>query len=178
MIGNRAAMRYAKSLFLLAKEEKKLDATNKDFIVIGQIYEENPDLTLILDSPVITENQKLDIVEKLFQEHTSGLVKTFFKFLAEKRRMALLGGISREFCHLYDVERNISDADVITAVGLSDDQKDRITKMILEKSGKTVRMNELTDASILGGLVIKMDDEIYDGSLRNLLTRMSKTLKN
>jgi len=171
-------MRYAKSFFLLAKEKKQLDATNKDFIYISQVFKENPDLTLILDSPVITENQKLDIVEKLFEENSSGLVKTSFKFLAEKRRMALLGGISTEFSYLYDVDRNITDADVITAIALSEEQKDRVTKMISEKSGKTVRMNELTDASILGGLVIKMDDEIYDGSLRNLLTRMSKTLKN
>ena len=100
----------------------------------------------------------------------------FVSFLIEKNREALISDVIADFRDLLNEHRGIIQGDVYSVVPLSDSQLSNLKKRLDEMTGKNVIINQHTDKSLLGGFVVKIDDVVYDTSLRNQLESLRQNL--
>jgi F-type H+-transporting ATPase subunit delta len=95
------------------------------------------------------------------------------RLLAENRRIGSLQSIAEEYESLRDEYENVADVKVISAVPLSEEQKQEIGAAMKSRLGKNVRLNCDVDAALIGGAIIRSGDMVIDGSLRDRLDQLA-----
>ncbi|UII28506.1 ATP synthase F1 subunit delta [Fulvivirga maritima] len=170
MTEHRAASRYAKSLLELAKEQGVLDQVHDDMLSFHKICEENREFALMLKNPVIKNNKKRAILEKVFEGKVNELTLSIFKVISRKNREALLPTIAKEFHVQYNIINGIEVASVTTAVALTPELRAQIEEMVKKISSKQkVDLVEKVDQEIIGGYILKVGDRQIDDSLKTKL---------
>jgi len=170
----RILHRYATSLLETTLEKKNLDVITSDIKLLVETLDENRQLQLALESPVIKPETKLSILKEIFETKVSKDSMDFIEFIVTKRREDLLGSIGKRFLELRDEHLGIANVDVSTAVQFSDEQK-RVLETKLEKIlDKKVRLNFKTDVNIVGGFIAKVNDTLYDASIIHQLELLKK----
>jgi F-type H+-transporting ATPase subunit delta len=106
----------------------------------------------------------------------SPLAWNLVRLLAAKGRLGLLPQIAEDFQELTDERRGIAHAQVVTAVPLSDDEKQSLARRLSELTGKQVDLRAYQDESILGGLVARIGDRLIDGSTKTKLIALKRRL--
>ena len=170
MITNPVAYRYARSLMELAASDGRLEAALEDMQLVSATIRENHDLMVLLKSPVVKADAKTKILDRIFAGKIGTITAKFIGILVRKGREALLPEIAEAFTLLYRVERNIVVAEVRSAVPLSETARRQVQEMA-EKNhpGKTIEISETVDPDLIGGLVIRIGDDQYDGSVARRL---------
>lgn len=163
-----SAITYAKSLFeadnnALSDLNTVLDAINssKDF-----------ELTML--NPSISLQTKYEIIDEIFKKELNEKVLNFIKILVEKNRFNEFNQIIQAYSNELDNMNNIKRVEVVSAVELSDEQKQKTIEKLQMRLNKEVKVKWILDTNIIGGLVIKIDDDIIDTSLKNKLDKLSK----
>jgi len=170
----RILHRYATSLLETTLEKNNLDVITSDIKLLVETLDENRQLQLALESPVIKPETKLSILKEIFETKVSKDSMDFIEFIVTKRREDLLGSIGKRFLELRDEHLGIANVDVSTAVQFSDEQK-RVLETKLEKIlDKKVRLNFKTDVNIVGGFIAKVNDTLYDASIIHQLELLKK----
>ena len=173
MASASAARRYAKALFEIAREDGRVDAIRGELRGLGQLLEENEDLSAVLFRPLHPAPQRravLDgVVEKL---QASPVLRSFYSFLIDQRRLVDLATIEAEFGRLADVAAGLVVAKVRTASALTDEQQARLQRALSARTGTMVTLEIELDADLLGGLVAQVGDTVFDGSLRTQLGQL------
>ena len=167
---------YAQALFELSLEENDLEQVYGDMEQCRKVFEDHPELTDLLNSPVILKNEKHDIINKVFGEE-KGTVHDFICLVTDKNRIRYFDKIAESFNQLYDEHKGIREMTAVTSVPLKVDAKQRLIKKLEEKSGKTVKLKEVVDPSIMGGIILKMGDTMIDNSVKGRLDAIAKQLK-
>src|SRR5690606_35669273 len=134
------------------------EEVNNDMLLISETIANNRDLGLLLKSPIVKTDQKLNILDKIFGKHISEISSKFIKILANKRREILLEMIASEFYNQYKINQNIVTARVVSAIPLDDKLRDKIMKLIKSSGGSGVDLKEIVDPNIIGGLVVRVGD--------------------
>jgi len=172
------AERYASSLYELAAEAKAVDAVAKDLNRFQAMIDDSTDLRRLVESPVFSaEDQSRSIVALIAKANISGLVGNFLKVVARNRRLFAMPAIIRSFHEIVARERGEVSADVISAHALSAAQEKELMASLSSVTGKTVTLNVTVDASLLGGLIVKIGSRQVDTSLRTKLSTLKHTLK-
>lgn len=166
---------YSQALFEIGIESNTLDEINNDMAQCKAVFDENPELVKILASPVITNNEKIDVITKIFGE--SGTVRDFICVVSQKGRIVNFSEIAESFRIKCSEHNNIAEMTVITSVPLKSAQKEKLIKKLEEKSGKKVRLAEKTDPSILGGIIVEYGNTRLDNSIKGKLEAVEKQLK-
>lgn len=175
MNDSKISVRYAKALFLAAKEAKLLPEIMKDMKLIMSVYA-MPDFREVIDSPVVKTSSKKKITGKLFSSDISDLSKSFVDLVLTNKRESHLAHIARNFTSLYKKEQGISTAEIVVAEAISKEQKEKF-KSILAKVFKTeIELTENLKPSILGGFVLRVEDEQFDASVASELKKIKKQL--
>jgi len=165
MKSSKAAGRYALSLLQLSTEKGLLEAVKSDMALIATTIESNPELELMLHSPVIKQDAKQKVMEKVFSSHVNSLTLQFVALLTTKGREGMLGQIALAFVEIYNEQKGIVIAQVTTASPMTKDQRES-AKNSLKTLGKTIEIKETIDPTILGGIKIKVGDLRIDASIR------------
>lgn len=109
------------------------------------------------------------------QQEVDIVVANFFKLLRKNRKMKIAGKIITKFSEIYNKENGVVDAEIITRSGIGHAVSGKVLKFVKEKySAKDVILDNKTDADLKGGMIIRVGDEIFDGSV----SRQLKELKN
>src|SRR6266446_587569 len=132
MVETKVARRYAKSLLDLSKERDLMEAIFNDMKLLASVCAKNRDLSLLLGSPIIHADKKLDILKKVFSGKMNGLSLAFFEIITRKGRESHLESIAREVVRLYKEYKGIQTAVVTSAVGLDDKLREEVYKTISE----------------------------------------------
>ena len=169
---SKAARRYAKALLQSALEQDLLADVEKDIRFISNTIEDSRELVVFLKSPIIKKEDKKEVLAKLFDEHITKETNSLLMLLSEKNREHLLKDICEGFIELYNEHKGIIKVDVTTAYELSDDQKGQLHKALVASTGKDVEMNISTDPELLGGLVVRIDDTVIDGSVKHKIRKL------
>jgi F-type H+-transporting ATPase subunit delta len=112
------------------------------------------------------------------QKEIDGLLVDFVKVLSKNNQMRLAGNVSKKFREVYNSENGIVEAEVISCEKLSEAIEKKIESFVKEKySAKKVVINNIVDKSIKGGVVIKVGDEVMDGSVERQLKELSMSLR-
>jgi len=171
----KVAQRYAKAIFDLAVETSKLEEVKQDFDLIQSV--QNPDLHLMLKSPVVKGEKKIAIFEAIFSKHIQPLTQSFFKLIFSKGRSVAINEIISAFIEKYRSQKGIQLVELTTAVEVSKDIKDTIAAELKENillKGKSIEMRSKVDPSIIGGLIVQVDDQLFDASIKHDLQVIKK----
>lgn len=168
---------YGNALFELAMEEHKLDELYDEAQVLVNIFKENYELIKLLEHPQISKEEKKALIENTFKGRVSGDMTGLMVMVVDKEHSKWLVRILEYFIRCVKKEKNIGIADVTSAVTLSDSQKADIEKRLLDTTSYTsMEVSYNVDKSIIGGLVIRIEDRVVDSSIKNKLEKMSKAL--
>jgi F-type H+-transporting ATPase subunit delta len=174
MSNYRISYRYAKSLLLLAEEKKILNEISIDGDLIYNTILNSKELRSVLKSPVVKLNVKKSLLNKLFDKKISSEALSFLDFVVEKKREDILLEIFKEFILLVDKENNVLNTKVVSAVELNDDTKHSISGCFETRTGKNIKVNYSLDPGLIGGFIVKIEDFVYDASIKNQLQLLKK----
>lgn len=160
---------YAEALFMLVAEEQKLDDYTKALDTIRSLIEENPEYTEFLASPAIALSERLQAIDQAFGESMPEYIVSFLKILCENGRIRSLIGCIDEFGKLVMAISNRTEANVVSAVPLSDEQKKTICSKLEKITGKIIDPVYTVDESLIGGIKIEVEGKTFDGSIRHRL---------
>ena len=172
----RVAHRYAKSLIDLAQERDELEQINSDMTLIYATCKGSMDLQAMLKNPIISHFKKLEILNLLFADKVNEMTKRFIDILCRKGREGFLFAATEQFHVLYNILKGVEEAEVITAVPLSDELRTKFELMVQKMTGKTVELTEKVDGELLGGYILKVQGNQIDDSVRGRLNRLRKEL--
>jgi F-type H+-transporting ATPase subunit delta len=171
----RIASRYAKSLIELAGEQGVSEAVNADMRDFVLTCNHSKELAIMLKSPVIHGDKKIQVLKAAFTGFNA-LTHLFLSTVVRKGREAYLPLIAKEAVEIYNTQHNIASAKVITAVAVDSALLDDIKKVLEGKTGKKILLETEVDSSLIGGLVVRMGDSLYDASIANKLKKIKKQL--
>jgi F-type H+-transporting ATPase subunit delta len=170
------ARRYAQALFGLAQDQGKEDAW------LGQLTEASdalaaPTVALYLSVPRVPMADKLSAVGNLTARADS-LLTNAVSLLAERGSLALLPAIVLEYGARLNESQGRAQAQVTTAVALSDTQRDRLGGLLRDMLERDVVIEAAVDPEVIGGVVVQVGDQIIDGSVRARLEALKRQLES
>lgn len=168
----RVASRYAKSLLDLAEEKGTLEQVRQDMLLLDKTVQQNRDYQLMLKNPIIKHDKKLAILKAIFDGKVTPMTSLFLEIITRKNREAVLESVPREFENQYNLKRNIQTATITTAVPLDANLRDEFSRMVANKTGKTIQLEEKVDPSLIGGFVLTIGDTQIDDSIKSSLQRL------
>jgi F-type H+-transporting ATPase subunit delta len=172
----KAARRYATALLELAKERDEVEDILKDIEFIHNTLEDSRELVLFLKSPIIKFDDKTQALETLFFDELEEPTKLFIKLLARKDRINLLDQITAAYIEKYKEFAGIITVDVYVARELSDNQLESLHEELEQKTQKKVDMNVIQDESLKGGMAIRINDTVIDGTVKHKLEELEESL--
>lgn len=174
MKGIKAASRYAKSLLSLAVERNETENAFRDMKLIDDTCDVNHDLQLFLKSPIVKADKKQEVMNAVFGAKLSPLTAGFMKLIIRHRREDLFHEIADSFVKQYREYKNIGVAEIITATPLSTDLKSKIIAQLKKQEGREMEVIEKIDVNLIGGLVIRIGDKQFDGSISRKLSDLKR----
>ncbi len=169
------ARRYALALATEAARADTVDAVDADLAAIHETAQQSPDLGAALASPVVSREAKRRIVDAVFPG-LSETTRRFVDLLFAKEREAFVTGVAEAYQALRDDQRGIVEATVRVPSEMSAADEAALTSALEARTGKTVRLRTSVDASLLGGIVVRIGDTVYDGSARQQLAQLHERL--
>jgi F-type H+-transporting ATPase subunit delta len=167
---SKVASRYAKSLIELAIEQNALEAVHHDMQLFAKVCDENRAFTMMLRNPVISHFKKRDILTAVFGSKVHSLTAAIFDIITRKNREPLLPEIAKEFHKAYNKFNGIERATVTTVLPLELKQREEVSSLVQQISGKTeVELFETTDEEIIGGFLLTIEDRQIDATIKSKL---------
>ena len=165
---------YAEALFSLAMEEGQMEAYLDALREIAAVFRENPAYVDLLVSPGIPARERSALVTQGFSGQIPDSVLSFLCVLTEHGGITSFSDCLTHYEELCNAAFGVSVAEVTSAVELTDTEKERLEALLAYRSGHRVQVRYATDKSILGGMVVRMDDTVMDGSIRHRLNEILK----
>jgi len=175
----RLAIRYARSLIEQAKEKDKLTEVYDDMKFLLKTCKNNPDFVALLDSPVIEEHKKNQIIEAVIAGRVNELTATFIKLLGSKSRESNLPEIVSAYIDQYNELKDIHKVRLTTAAKLSDELKESfINKIKTSNNISNIELETVIDEKLIGGFVLEMDGKLLDASILRDLKDVRKQFQD
>ncbi|MBK4217753.1 F0F1 ATP synthase subunit delta [Paracoccus caeni] len=172
------AGRYAQAVFDIVKEEGGLDALAQQVDDLGAALNDSAELRDLISSPIYTRSQQIGAIAALASKMgLSPVLSNTLQLMGQNRRLFVLPQLVRVLRDLIADERGEITADVTSAVALSDDQQQRLTATLSEKSGKKVKLNTRVDEGLIGGMIVKLGSQMVDSSVRSKLASLQNAMK-
>lgn len=166
MIGSEIAKRYAKALFEIAREDGTIERVYEELRQYAAMVKDSDDATRFFANPVFDRVDKKAVLHKIIAKtRASTIMANFLYVLGDKMRIGLLSQIEGWYRHFLDIELNRIQVSIKTAFPLSPELSRRIGDRFREITGKTVTMSMEEDPSLIGGIVVRVGDTLYDGSI-------------
>ncbi len=173
----KVSHRYAKALIESAKKEGVVDIISKDFESIKMTFLMSKELRHFAGSPVIQLWRKKKVFNEIFhEENISKLTMEFLILLIDKRRGDLILSIISEFEKQYDLLNNRLPIKVESAIELDDKIKNRIIKNVADKTKMEIIPEYGINQDLKGGIMVRIDDWVFDASIKNQLKRLKTQL--
>jgi F-type H+-transporting ATPase subunit delta len=168
----KVASRYAKALLELSVEKNALEAVISDFKTLLSIAEQNREVGLTLDSPIVTYDKKFNILKALLGKSANSITLSFFDLVTRKKRSNVLISTAKEFLRQYNDYKGIQVAEITTTLPLTDNLRKQIIEIVKEISGfDKVELVEKIDKDLIAGFVLKVNDKLWDDSLSGKLRK-------
>ena len=168
---------YGEALYGLAKEKNNEGAMLEEATALKEVLDANPELLEVMTNPRISKEEKIDLLQRIFENRISDDLTSFLCVLAEKNRYEDVNGVLEYFTERVREDEGIGTAYVTTAFPLKDDKKKAIHDKLL--SGTKYRKMDViysVDESLIGGMVIRIRDRVVDSSIKTRLENMEREL--
>lgn len=178
MITSGIAKRYAQALFDIAEEENKYQEYYNELKRFSAILKQNGNLHDFFANPVFDRDEKKAVIgEVLKRTNVSATTSNFLKLLVDKGRISHIGEIEESYEQLMDGILKKARVSVKTAYPLNGEITSELKKALEGITGKEVEMEIEEDSSLMGGIVVKIGDTLYDGSIKSQLNNIRELLR-
>jgi F-type H+-transporting ATPase subunit delta len=168
---------YGDALFELALEQNHVSEIKEEVIAVKKIFDENDELLKLLNHPKIMGEEKIKIIENIFKGKVSDDMTGFLTIIVGKGRYNEIPAIFAYIEKRIKEYEKIGEAKVSAPMELTDAQKEAIVKKLLETTKyESFEVEYTVDESLIGGLVIRIDDRVVDSSIKTKLANMAKQL--
>lgn len=170
--------RYALSLYEVAKEANKVEELMNELNAVCDIFSQNPDLMKVLKTPSIQLAEKKSTISAIFEGRIDPYLLNFLMLITEKRRISLIFEMAESYKQQYYFEEGICEVTAITAAPMDDALTEKLKNKMCVVTGKRVVLKTVVDQSILGGIVIKVDNKEIDTSIKTKLNELAQQLSH
>lgn len=168
---------YASALFEAGLELDKIIDFQKELTALKEIFLSEPQLIEILQHPKVSKSEKKDLLEKLFKNRVSEELINFLFILIDKRRERNLFEIIEDYNILFNDHQRILKVEAVTAVAMDEKAKEKLKIVLKNKLNKNIELTNTIDKSIIGGVLLKIENKIVDGTLMGQLRSMEIAIK-
>jgi F-type H+-transporting ATPase subunit delta len=165
---------YTKAAFETALEQKALDKWSEMLALAAQATQDEQ-VSNLLSNPALRTDQKAEIILDICSD-ASEQVKNFIGVLAENNRLLVLPEISSLFDRLKAEQQKSVDIEVTSAFKMTKEQQTKLAQALGKKLDREVNISSSIDKGLIGGLLIKTEDLVIDGSIRGKLAKLSEAL--
>lgn len=176
MAGREVSKLYAGALFEIGVQNNNLPQIEEELGFLTKLLSEEKDLMFFLNAPVVSKEKKKELIERLFSNKFSLDMICFINVLIDNDRQSAVPFIFRDLVSLIDQKNNRQRIKVISSVKLDANVLKQIESSIGNHLKKSIIIEEEIDEFILGGVIIKIDDLLIDGSLAKDLNLMRAKL--
>lgn len=168
---------YAQAAFELARAENALPVWS-EMLNLAAAVAHDPQLTALLGSPRIARSQLADLFMSVCGDRLTVQGKNFIRLLADNRRLDVMTEIAALFQVMRAEAEGVLEATMISALPVTDAQRQQITAALKARLNREITLSVSTDASLLGGAIIRAGDLVIDGSARGKLAKLAVALNH
>jgi F-type H+-transporting ATPase subunit delta len=177
LISSDLAKRYARAFFDIAVEEGKIEDYGRELAAFASLIVQNKALQEFLANPIFELKSKKNVIEELLgRTQISGRTANFLRLLVDKQRINFLGEVENAYREFMDKSLKKVRVSVKTPYPLTSELEGALKQRVAEMTGKEVEMTVEDDASLIGGLIVRVGDTMYDGSIKTQLGNIRKLL--
>jgi F-type H+-transporting ATPase subunit delta len=168
---------YGKALLGAASTAGQTEAVLEELEAVAEgVLAEHPRLEAVLASPLVSHEERSALLDRLFGPRVSPLLLHFLKVVSRHGRLGALRAICRQAQRLDEQSRGCVRVGVASATPLDPSQLERIAAQLRELLGREPLLAPSVDPGLIGGVVLRIDDTVYDGSLANQLERLRQQM--
>ena len=167
---------YAEALHAAATAENRADPVGEELAAVAAAVRSKPGVAGFLASGAVAKKTKLPVLAAAFEHNASELVRKFLGVLTQNGRLELLPAVAAAYSELRDQASNRVRATVTSAVPLTDDQLATVKTTLADNLKADPVLTAKVDADLLGGLVVRVGDRVFDTSVRTRLATLTNTL--
>jgi F-type H+-transporting ATPase subunit delta len=169
-----AARRYADAAFEIGRADGTLETWERDLATLREALDDE-ELRRLVQHPAVPFAEK----EKVLRRVATGVAReplSLALLMIRRGRPGAIDAMVERFRELVRRERGISLAEVRTALELDDEERTAIAARLRALTGDRIEMNEVVDESLIGGVSVRIGDQLYDASVRSRLERLRARL--
>lgn len=171
------AVRYAKALFQSAQEAKKTESILVDLRFLEVLLKEVAEFSQIIESPIVQANDKLQILEKVLKGQIQDLSYRFIELITRNKRESYLPGMIRKYYQLYRKDQGIIRATLTTVAETKPAVLDDFKAFLKGNYQAEVELEQHLDEKLIGGFVLRIEDEQWDASIAAQLSKIKRELE-
>jgi F-type H+-transporting ATPase subunit delta len=175
MNDSKISVRYSKALFQLANEKNLLEKVSADMLFISEICKLD-EVKEVLESPIIVPSKKTTILHSILEKNIEKITLSLVDLLIKNGREKQLPAVARVFFDETLKFRGITETYLTTAVPVNEKTRKDISELISSVFKTKVQLKETIDKEIIGGFILRINDNFIDASVRNKLRKIKKEL--
>ncbi|MCP4038031.1 MAG: ATP synthase F1 subunit delta [bacterium] len=177
MPSSAAARRYARALFQIAKEDRRVSEIHGELDALASLLQDNNELSDALLTPLHPVKERKAVLSAVARDTgVSPAVCNFYSYLIDQRRLVEFFGICEEYKRLANEDAGLVTAVVTAASPLDERRKDRLRRALSERTGQEVQLDIQIDPNLIGGAIAEVGGMVFDGSLRAQLHQLRANL--
>lgn len=177
MIENQIGRRYAEAIYGIAEERNEVQETHQFLNSVMELYKNDEMFRNFIQHPLLKYQEKEEVLQEVFKDVPEHLLQIAF-YILQKDRMAYIRNIVAEYLKIYYEKNQILDVVATFATELSKEQRERLIQKLKDKTKRDIRLETQIDETILGGGILKIGDQVIDGSLKKELTHIKEAKKS
>lgn len=168
---------YAQALMALAQSHDLVDKFGEDAGALLQLLQDSEEFEQFLANPIVKTEDKKVVLQRVVGDQVHPYLKSFLSLLVDRRRISFLKSVLKQYQALLRELRQTVLAEVVSAVELSEEQKQSVRDRVVSMTGaQQVELDSIIDPDLIGGVIIKVGSQIVDASLKGQLRRISLRL--
>lgn len=168
--------RYAEALFQLIQTKEKVDSIESELLIVKEVFQQNPDFNAFLEHPGFDGLKKKQLIDQAFKDFSEE-VRNTLKLLIDRHNEDAIPEIVDQFIAFANDSKGIALATVYSVRSLSEEEKKQLVEVFTKRLAvNTLKINNVVDPTIIGGIKLKVGNTIYDGSVKGKLERIERNI--
>jgi F-type H+-transporting ATPase subunit delta len=176
-LARSTARRYAEAAFEIAERDDSMEAWLAALAVANERLT-SPEVLRLLANPSVPTASRIQALDRIVGDEVSGAPRNLFALMVRRGRFETLPDVIREFTRLHRLREGIVEATVTTAAALDTTEIKALQERLVDLTGRKIELQQHVDPELLGGIQVRVGDQLIDGSVRGRLERMRSDFNN
>lgn len=176
-LARSTARRYAEAAFEIAERDDSMEAWTAAFAIAEERLVD-PEVMRLLSNPSVPAVARIDVLGRIVGDDVTGAPRNLLSLMVRRGRFEQLHAVIREFQRLYRLREGIVEATVTSAAALDEAETGALRTHLEAMTGKRIELSQAVDPQLLGGVQVRVGDQLIDGSVRGRLERLRNQFTN